>query len=154
MQNHLPTRHQWHLTVDWDLMAALVIFVCKALSNWVIAKWLKLILIVVLNLYIVFVVLVFFSWVLVEPSWRMGARRALLKKECSSSPLEEWVLVEPSWRRGARRALLKNGCSSSPLEEWVLVEPSWRMGARRALLNVEGQPNLSDLIIISADLLP
>ena len=43
------------------------------------------------------------------------------------------------------RALLKNGCSS-PLKKWVL-EPSKIMGAR-ALLNVEGQLNLSNLIII------
>ena len=57
----------------------------------------------------------------------------------------DWALVEPFSRIGARRALF---------EEWVLVEPFWRMSARRALLNVEGQPNLSDLIIISADLLP
>ena len=52
-----------------------------------------------LNLYIVFVVLKFFSW---------DRERALLKM-------------------GARRALIK-------------------MGAR-ALLNVEGQPNLSNLVI-------
>ena len=69
-----------------------------------------------LNLYIVLVILNFLigcssspfqEWVLVEPSWRIGARRALLKNWCSSSPFEEWVLVEP---------FLKNECSSSPLE--------------------------------------
>ena len=55
-----------------------------------------------LDLYIVFVVLKFFSWDREIALLKMGAR-ALLKM-------------------GAR-ALLKNGCSS-PLEKWVLVEPS------------------------------
>ena len=82
-----------------------------------------------LDLYIVLVVLKFLVW-------------------CSSSPFEELVLVEPFSRIGACRALLKNWCSSSPFEELVLVEPFWRMSARRALLNVEGQSNLSNLIIV------
>ncbi len=79
-------------------MAALIILSAKhQVIYWVIAKWLKLILIIVLNPYIVFVVLKFFSW---------DRERALLKNGCSSSPLEKWVLVEPSWKMGARRALL------------------------------------------------
>jgi hypothetical protein len=65
----------------------------------------------------------FLDWVLVEPFSRIGARRALLKNWCSSSPFQELVLVEPFSRIGARRALLKNWCSSSPFEELVLVEP-------------------------------
>jgi hypothetical protein len=56
----------------------------------------------------------FLDWALVEPFSRIGARRALFKNWCSSSPFEELVLVEPFSRIGARRALLKNWCSSSP----------------------------------------
>ena len=71
-----------------------------------------------LNLYIVFVVLKFFSWDRERALLKMGARRALIKM-------------------GARRALIKMGARRALL----------KMGAR-ALLNVEGQPNLSNLVII------
>ena len=81
-----------------------------------------------LNLYIVFVVLKFFSWDRERALLKMGAR-ALLK-----------MGARALLKMGAR-ALLKNGCSS-PLKKWVL-EPSKIMGAR-APLNVEGQPNLSN----------